>query len=154
MEHFLANLWNYTLVFFSSMVPLLDVKFSITFGTLRGLPWFPNLLTAYLGSLVPMPFIILFIRKILAWMKTIKIFRPIAEFVDRYATKKSRRINPKFIQLGIFVFTAIPLPGFGVWSGSLLAAVLDLRIKQSILPIALGHAIASMAIALVTGLFR
>ena len=132
------------------MIPVLEVKFAIPFGAAYGLPFWPNFFTALAGAIIPMPFIILFMRRVIAWARKIRFFRPVAEFVDKHAVKKSKKVNPKFIQLGIFLFVAIPLPGTGVWTGSMISSVLDLRIKTVIVPIALGHIVASVAIALLS----
>ena len=99
--------------------------------------FFPSYIAAVLGNMLPIPFILLFIEKIFAWMKKSKHLHKIPDWLEKKALSKSAQIE-KYGYLGLFLFVAIPLPGTGAWTGSLVAAVLRMRIWQAFLVITVG----------------
>ena len=124
-------------VFFTSMIPVLELRAAVPLGAALGLPWYLNYAVSCIGNFLPVPFILLFIRAILQWMKGIRHLNKIAFWLERRAAKNSVKVN-RFAALGLFLFVAIPLPGTGAWTGSLVAALLEMRIKHSLLSVCLG----------------
>lgn len=130
-------------IFLLSMVPLIELRGSVIMGAGFDLPWWLTYAVSVVGSMIPVPFILLFIRKILQWMKGVKHLNKIAEWVENKAHKHSAKVM-KFASLGLFLFVAIPLPGTGAWTGSLVAAMLDMRMKYSLLAIFGGVVVAGL----------
>ena len=129
------------LTFLLSMVPVFELRAALPFGVGLGLdPWL-SLVVSIIGNMVPVPFIILFIRKILDWMKRFDRFRVIAEKLEQKAEKHSDKIA-KYQALGLFFLVAIPLPGTGAWTGALVATLLDIRIQVALPCILIGVLIA------------
>lgn len=153
MTEFLNHLW----VFFISMLPIIELRGGIPTGALLGLPLWSNYLVSIIGNFLPVPFILLFIRKILAWMKTTKRLAKIALWLEEKAQKKSDQVM-RYASLGLFLFVAIPLPGTGAWTGALIASLLDMRMKYALPAIFLGvlaaGAIMSLASYGIVGIFE
>ena len=152
MTEFLNHLW----VFFISMLPIIELRGGIPTGALLGLPLWSNYLVSIIGNFLPVPFILLFIRKILTWMKTTKRLAKIALWLEEKAQKKSDQVM-RYASLGLFLFVAIPLPGTGAWTGALIASLLDMRMKYALPAIFLGvlaaGAIMSLASYGIVGIF-
>ena len=136
------------MTFLLSMVPVLELRAAIPFGVANGLSPLAAMITAVLGNLVPVPFIIVFIRRIFNWLKTKQRVRGLIERLERRAVKKSALVR-KYAWLGLCILVAIPLPGTGAWTGALVAALMDMRLKRAVPIIALGVAIAGF---IMTGL--
>ena len=136
------------LTFLISMVPVIELRGAIPVGIASGLePWLVCAL-AIAGNLLPVPFILLFIRHIFAWMRRFDRLRPIVEALEKKASGKSTKVR-KYEVLGLFLFVAIPLPGTGAWTGSLIAALMEMRLKRALPTIALGVMAAGIAVTLV-----
>ncbi len=136
--------------FLISMLPIVELRGGLPAGVAMGLPIPTAFLAAFLGNMLPVPFIILFIRRIFKWIR-VHIPR-LGAFVDRLE-KKAYSKSDKVVQYetwGLLVFVAIPLPGTGAWTGALIAALLDLRLKRAIPVITLGVLIAGGIITLLT----
>lgn len=136
---------HYLYVFFCAMTPLIELRGSILIGAGLGLPWLSNFLISVAGNMLPVPFILLFIRKILAWMHTTKHFHRVAEWLEKKAHSKSDRVL-RYASLGLTIFVGIPLPGTGAWTGALIAALLDMRMKYSLPAIFSGVLIAGFIV--------
>ena len=153
MTEFLNHLW----VFFISMLPIIELRGGIPAGAVLGLPLWSNYLVSIIGNFLPVPFILLFIRKILTWMKTTKRLAKIALWLEEKAQKKSDQVM-RYASLGLFLFVAIPLPGTGAWTGALIASLLDMRMKYALPAIFLGvlaaGAIMSLASYGIVGIFE
>ena len=132
---------EYLYVFFCAMVPLIELRGSVIIGAGMGMPWYANLVLSVIGNMLPVPFILLFIRKILAWMHTTKHFHRIADWLEKKAHSKSDRVL-KYASLGLVLFVGIPLPGTGAWTGALIASLLDMRMKYSLPAIFAGVCLA------------
>ena len=131
------------------MVPVIELRGALPFGVGLGLDPWVALVVSILGNMVPVPFIILFIRYILDWMKRFEKFRKIAEKLESKAKKHEGKIE-KYEALGLFFLVAIPLPGTGAWTGSLVAALFDIRLKTAIPVIFAGVAAAGIVVFLIT----
>lgn len=149
------SLWN-TLAgkilttFFISMVPVLELRAAIPFGTANGLPLWAAILISIVGNLVPVPFIITFIRKIFAWLrrKSAKLNGLVVRLETRAARKSG--VVEKYAFWGLFVLVAVPLPGTGAWTGALVAAMLDMRLKRAFPAILMGVITAGAIVAFLT----
>lgn len=138
------------ITFLISMIPLLELRGSIIVaGSILRLPFIQTFIAAVIGNMLPIPFILLFIEKIFAWMKKIKGLQKFPEWIEAKAMKKSEQIE-KYGYLGLFLFVAIPLPGTGAWTGSLLAVLFGMKPKKSILFIFLGVLTAGVIMSLVS----
>ena len=133
-----------------SMVPVVELRGGIPFGVGVGLPVWAAFLAAVIGNLIPVPFIIVYIRRIFQWMRRrIPRLNRMVDALERKAHLKGRRVN-KYKYLGLAVFVAIPLPGTGAWTGSLAAAFLDMPLRKSIPSVVAGVLVAGAAISVLT----
>ncbi len=131
-----------------SMVPIVELRGGIPFGVAMGLPPGTAMISAIIGNIIPIPFIILFIKKIFHWMRRFAPLERIVEYFETKAENKSDRVT-KYKKFGLCLFVAIPLPGTGAWMGALIAAILDMKLKDAFPVVLLGIVIASV---LVTGI--
>ncbi len=133
-----------------SMVPVVELRGGIPFGVGVGLPVWAAFLAAVIGNLIPVPFIIVYIRRIFQWMRRrIPRLNRMVDALERKAHLKGRRVN-KYKYLGLAVFVAIPLPGAGAWTGSLAAAFLDMPLRKAIPSVVAGVLVAGAAISVLT----
>ena len=145
----MSTLHSILLTFFISMVPVLELRGAIPVGVAGGLPPLAAMAIAVCGNLVPVPFIILFIRRIFAWMRTWKKLSGIVEKLEKRAEEKSETVR-KYAWVGLCILVAIPLPGTGAWTGALVAALMNMRLKQAMPAIILGVIIAGIIMTLVS----
>lgn len=144
-EHLSAEL----VVFIISLLPILELRGGLVAAAIVGVEWYVALPICIVGNMLPIPFVLLFIRKIFEWLKKIKFMKKIVEKLDERAKKKSETIN-KFILWGLFAFVAIPLPGTGAWTGALVADVLDVRFKKAFPVIFAGVITAGLIVSFVS----
>ena len=138
------------LTFLVAMVPVVELRGAIPFGVVRGLNLWTAIIASMLGNLIPVPFIILFIRKIFAWMRA--HMPKLDGLVLRMEKKaeKSRAAVEKYAFWGLVILVAIPLPGTGAWTGALVAAMMEMRLKRAFPAIAIGVAIAGVIVSVIT----
>ena len=144
---------SYLLVFFVSMVPLIELRGAIPIGLGMGLPILPTYLVCVVGNMIPVPFIYLFARKFLIWGYHKPIIGPICKFCIVKGEKGGRALEAKAgrgLEVALLLFVGIPLPGTGAWTGALIAAVLNMRLKRAVPVIFLGVVIAGCIITLLT----
>lgn len=137
------------ITFLISMVPVLELRGAIPLGVAGGLTPLSALAIAVAGNLVPVPFLILFTRRIFYWLKSKGRVRRWIEKLEHRAAHKGQVVK-KYASLGLFVLVAIPLPGTGAWTGALVAAMLDLRLKYALPAISLGVVAAGLIMTVVT----
>ncbi len=137
------------LTFFVSMVPVLELRGAIPVGVAGGLRPLVAMVIAILGNLVPVPFLIIFTRRVFHWLKSKENIRHMVERLEHRAAKKSQIVE-QYAWWGLCILVAIPLPGTGAWTGALVAAVLDLRLKRAMPAISLGVLIAAMIVTCLT----
>ena len=148
-------LWNtflgkILLTFLVSMVPIVELRGAIPIATGAGLDWRVAIIVAIIGNMIPVPFIIIFIKKIFAWMrKTSEKLDKIVVKMENKAFSK-RDVIDKYGPWGLFIFVAIPLPGTGAWTGSLIAAMLDIPLRKAFPAVALGVVTAGIIVAFVS----
>ena len=138
------------LTFLVAMVPVVELRGAIPFGVVRGLNLWTAIIASMLGNLIPVPFIILFIRKIFAWMRA--HMPKLDGLVIRMEKKaeKNRAAVEKYAFWGLVILVAIPLPGTGAWTGALVAAMMEIRLKRAFPAIAIGVAIAGVIVSVIT----
>lgn len=118
------------------MVPLIELRGAVPIGTGLGLPWHWTLIVSIIGNCIPIPIILIFVKKVLTWMRgcSIKLFSKISNFMFEKAEKNRTKIN-KYAAWGLFLFVAIPIPGTGAWTGALVASLFDMDKKKAALSI-------------------
>lgn len=132
-----------------SMVPVIELRGGIPFGVALGLPHWQAFFAAIVGNLIPVPFIVIYIRRILQWMRRhLPALDKLVDRLERKAHLKGRKVT-KYKYLGLMILVAIPLPGTGGWTGALVAAFLDMPLRRALPAITLGVLIAGF---LVTGI--
>ena len=141
---------EFLLTLLVSMVPVVELRGGIPFGVAAGLPVWAAYLAAVLGNLLPVPFIVVYIRRIFLFMR--QHMPRLNSLVDRMEEKahlKSASVM-KYQYLGLAIFVAIPLPGTGAWTGALVAAFLDMRLKKALPSIAGGVLSAGLIISILS----
>ena len=140
-------------VFLVSMVPLVELRGAIPYGVLFGLPLWLTFVIAILGNMLPVPFIYLFARRILLWGKDKPVIGRFFTFCLEKGERGGEKLQAKAgrgLFWALLLFVGIPLPGTGAWTGSLIAAMLEMRVKEAFPPIALGVVTAGIIVAVVT----
>lgn len=121
-----------------SMIPIIELRGGIPFGVALGLPMWMAFISAVIGNLIPAPFIIVYIRHIFNWMRRhLPFLNNIVDRLEKKAHLKGRKVT-KYKYIGLWLFVAIPLPGTGAWTGSLIASFLDMRLKKAFPAVVLG----------------
>ena len=139
----MALIKKYFWVLFVSMVPIVELRGAIPIGVVgQQLPLLPVLITAVIGNMLPVPFILLFAKKILLWCTGLpgilgRFFSKIHEKGMKAGDKMQEKAG-RSVYVGLFLFVAIPLPGTGAWTGSLAATLLDLKFWPSVLAVMAG----------------
>ena len=123
------------------MVPVIELRGAIPGGVAAGLPPAVACVTAILGNLVPVPFIMLLVRRIFDWLRDTRFFGPKIAWLERRAHLKGRLVR-KYRLVGLVCLVGIPLPGTGAGTGALVAALLDIGLRTALPAILLGLLIA------------
>ena len=137
------------LTFFTAMVPVLELRGAIPVGLAAGLPPGLTLVAAVLGNMVPVPFIMLLLRRIFGWLRDTRFFGSKIEWLERHGHLKGRLVQ-KYRLPGLIILVGIPLPGTGAWTGALVAVLLDIRMRHGVPAIFLGVVIAGLITLAVT----
>lgn len=136
-------------IFIISMIPILELRGGLLVASLLDVSITTAIPICIVGNIIPIPFILLFIRQIFKWLKKIKFFRGIIERLETRAMGKSETIK-KYEFWGLVLFVGIPLPGTGAWTGSLIAALLEVDFKKAIFAELLGIIIATVIMSIVS----
>lgn len=136
-------------VFIISMCPFLELRGGLLAASLLKVPILKAIPISIIGNIIPIPFILFFIRAIFAWMKKFKIFRGLIERLEKRAMSKSGKVT-QYEFMGLVLFVGIPLPGTGAWMGSLIAALLEMDIKKAVVAELIGIAIATVIMSFVS----
>lgn len=136
-------------IFIISMIPILELRGGLLVASLLDVSITTAIPICIVGNIIPIPFILLFIKQIFKWLKKIKLFRGMIERMETRAMRKSDTIK-KYEFLGLMLFVGIPLPGTGAWTGSLIAALLDVDFKKAIIAELLGIIIATVIMSVVS----
>lgn len=142
------------IAFVISLCPVLECRGGMIASRLMEIPFLKAFIICYIGNMLPIPFIILFIRKIFDFLRRFSFFKKIVEKLEAKTEKNKEKVL-KYEAWGLLLFVAIPLPGTGGWTGALMAALLDIRMKKSLPIIALGVLIAGFIMSGLTyGIFQ
>ena len=155
-QFFLETVGKELCVFFCSMIPIIELRGAIPMGaafnaTLGGMPFWLTYFLSVLGNMLPVPFILLFIKKMIKWMSVskVKFFNKIANFLLNKVEKKRDKIE-KYSFWGVCLFVAVPLPVTGAWTGSLVAAMIDMKFWKALLSCLIGVMIAGVVMTIVS----
>jgi len=124
-----------------SMLPAVGLHGGFVASALLDVPWQQAIWLTIVGNILPVPFILLFIRKVFELMHRVKYLDRFARTLEDKALNKAARLAekyPVYISLGLFIFVLVPLPGSGAWTGSLIASLMRLPFRQAFPAIALG----------------
>lgn len=136
--------------FFISMLPVGELRVGLPFGIAQGLEYPLALTAALLGNMFPVPFIIVYIKRIFAWMrKHMPRMNALLTKLEDRAHLKGETVE-KYGHWGLLLFVAIPLPGTGAWTGALIAALLNIRTSKAVPVILIGVCIAAAIMTLIT----
>ena len=137
-------------VFFCAMIPVLELRGAIPLGMFLKMPWWQSYLFAVLGNMLPVPFVLLFITKLIAWMQKsrVKFLNKFGNWLVKKAEKNRGKIE-KYSFFGVCLFVAIPLPVTGAWTGSLVAATIGMKFWKALLSCFLGVLIAGVIVTLI-----
>lgn len=119
------------IIFLISTLPILELRGGILAASFLGIGWNKALVICILGNLAPVPFILIFIKKIFEWMKNTRFVKLVHKLEEK-AEKKSKYIL-KYRTLGLLIFVALPLPGAGAWTGALIAALMEMPFKSCLI---------------------
>lgn len=137
------------IIFIVSMIPILELRGGLIAAALLKVSIFKAIPICIIGNLIPLPFILWLITPIFDWMKTTKLFKPMVEKLEKKSMTKSNRIK-KYEFIGLLIFVGVPLPGTGGWTGSLIAALLDINFKKAISAIFCGLLMATTIMCIIT----
>lgn len=148
---FLETVGKELCVFFCSMIPIIELRGAIPMGAVLGMPWWQSYLLSVLGNMVPIPFILLLIKKIIQWMSVskVKFFNKFANFLLRKVEKKRAGIE-KYAFWGVCLFVAVPLPVTGAWTGSLVSAMIDMKFWKAFLSCLFGVMISGVVMTIIS----
>lgn len=136
-------------VLICSMLPIIELRGGIPLGAAFGLPWWQSYALAVIGNMLPVPFILIFINRVLDWMRKSKVafFNRIAGWLDGKVEKRRDKIE-RFAFWGLCLFIAVPLPVTGAWTGSLIAATIKMKFGRAMLTAFLGVLISGCILTL------
>ncbi|GAB6107575.1 COG2426 family protein [Fusibacter bizertensis] len=126
-------------------LPVIELRGAIPFGISFGLSPFHAFVVSFIGSMIPVPILLLGIRPVFRFLSQLPKLKKFVDHISVKSIRKSARIR-KYGFLGLLIFVAIPLPGTGVWSGTLAAVLLDIRFKIAFPAILIGNFIAGILI--------
>ena len=124
-------------VFIISLLPILECRGGLIAASLLGVNFWLALIISVIGNLLPIPFIFLFIEKIFELLKKTKFLGKFITKLEEKAISKSDKVT-RYKRFGLLLFVGIPLPGTGAWTGALIAVLLKLNLKDSVISILLG----------------
>jgi uncharacterized membrane protein len=150
---FATNLGKYisakAVVFIVSLMPILECRGGLVVASLLGVDIVEAIPICIIGNFLPIPFILLFIKKIFNWLGKFSATEKIVTKLENRAMNKSDALkNGEFI--GLMLFVGIPLPGTGAWTGSLIAALLDVDFKKALVAEFLGILIATVIMSILS----
>ena len=137
------------IVFIISMVPILELRGGFIAAALLHVPYLEAVPICIIGNIIPIPFILLFITKLFERLKKTKLLKGPIEKLEAKSLSKADKIQ-KYEFLGLLLFVGIPLPGTGAWTGSLIACLLEIKMKKAIPAIFLGLILATIIMSFIT----
>ncbi len=179
LDKYISKGW---VVFIISLLPILEIRGGLIAAHFLDVDWIRAFILCFIANIIPVVFILLFVEKILRWMKNTKLFAKLAGKIEKRADKKQKEIDDPWIlrtmlktkgfrkmgemiktqpqykekillrckMFALFLFVAIPLPGTGAWTGSVIAALMNMKVRYAFPVIALGVLIAGFIMTLLT----
>ena len=144
---------KYLIVFFVSMVPIIELRGAIPYAVGFGLPLLPSYIIAIIGNMIPVPFIFLFARKVLVWGSTKKYIGKFFTWCLKKGEKGGEKLKQsagKGLYIALLIFVGIPLPGTGAWTGTLAASLLNMDFKKSTLAVMGGVILAGIIMGILS----
>lgn len=138
---------HYIMIFFISMVPLIELRGAIPYSQIFGLPIVPSFIICIIGNMVPIPIIYLFARKVLIWGADKPVIGKFFTFCLEKGEKGGKKLQEKAgrgLFLALLLFVGIPVPGTGAWTGTLAASILDMDFKSTVASVLLGILLAGV----------
>ncbi len=149
---------KYLIVFFVSMIPIIELRGAIPYAVGFGLPLLPSYIIAIIGNMIPVPFIFLFARKVLVWGSTKKYIGKFFTWCLKKGEKGGEKLKQsagKGLYIALLIFVGIPLPGTGAWTGTLAASLLNMDFKKSTLAVMGGVILAGIIMGILSlGVFK
>ena len=138
------------ITFLMAMVPVIELRGAIPYGVIAGLSVPEAFILAVLGNLAPIPFLVVFTRMVFEWLRTKS--EGLDRLVRRLEAKadKNKEIVQKYEFFGLMILVAIPLPGTGAWTGALVAAMMNMRLKMAMPAITVGVIVAGIIVTTLT----
>jgi len=138
-------------VLFCSMIPIIELRGAIPMGAVFGMPWWQSYILSVIGNMLPVPIILLFVKAVITWMgkSKVKFFNKIADFLNKRVEKRRGQIE-KYSFWGVCFFVAVPLPVTGAWTGSLVAAMIDMKFWKALVSCFIGVLIAGVIMTLIS----
>ena len=148
---FLNTVGEKLCVLFCSMIPIIELRGAIPMGAIFDMPWWQSYILSVIGNMLPVPIILLFVKAVINFMSKskVKFFNKIADFLFRRVEKRRGQIE-KYSFWGVCLFVAVPLPVTGAWTGSLVAAMIDMKFWKALLSCLLGVMIAGVVMTLIS----
>ena len=126
------------IAFIISLLPILELRGGLIAARLLKIDWVWAFIICWIGNMLPVPFILLFFRKILKFLQRRPgLMKKFADWLERKTLKNRAKVE-RYQNIGLLLFVAIPLPGTGAWTGAMLASLLDMRMKRALPMITLG----------------
>ena len=144
---------KYFIVFFVSMVPLIELRVALPMAIAMGLPTVASYVLCIIGNMIPVPFIFFFARKVLEWGADKKYIGKFFTFCLEKGHKGGEKLKEKAgrgLFIALLLFVGIPLPGTGAWTGTLAASILDMDFKKSVIAVMSGVLLAGVIMAVVS----
>ena len=140
---------KYIVTFLVSALPIVELRGAIPLGILAfKIPWYWCYILSVLGNLLPVPIILLFVKKAIGWTKNTKHLKKVGEWLESKAAKNTPKVQ-RFEVFGLMLFVAIPLPMTGAWTGALVAALTGMRFRNSMISVVGGVLIAGAIVTLI-----
>ncbi len=136
-------------IFFISMLPIVEIRGAMVYASANNVPLLWGMLIGILGNMLPVPFIFYLARKFLTWGKDQRYISKICVFFLERGAAAGRKLTEKAgygLNVALFVFVAIPLPGTGAWTGTFAASLLDMDFKKSVIAVMGGVVVAGLLI--------
>ncbi len=150
-QWFLENLHmsKEAIVFVISMIPILELRGGLVVAALFEINIWKAIVLCIVGNIIPVPFILKFITPIFTWMKKTKLFSKMVHKLEEKSMGKSEQIQ-KYEFWGLMLFVGVPLPGTGAWTGSLIAALLDMKFSKAFIAVVCGIIMATIIMCIVS----
>jgi len=148
-QFFLETVGRELCVFFCAMLPIIELRGAIPLGAGLGLPWWQSFGLSMAGNLLPVPFLLLLWQVVLRLLRRFRRTVRVADWLEARALRSRERVENRAFW-GLLVFVAIPLPGTGAWTGSLLSSVTGIRFWKAMVAITCGVLAAGVIMTLIS----